>query len=151
MDLHIPVLSLPCPPSSCCHFYIHSRRHHLRHSSRFPELSCWSCSVGQLGDLQLRICGIRDWICLWGPDIMTGVRRHLLKCKTGLPCFDGVIPSFHFSADFSSNCAGQAKGHRETSHSLSGMPLMACQSLHLWLARCFISWDSCVPTYWCQL
>lgn len=31
-DLHIPVLSLPCPPSSCCHFYIHSRTHHLHHS-----------------------------------------------------------------------------------------------------------------------
>ena len=49
---------------------------------------------------KLRICGICDWICLWGPEVMTGVRRHLLECWTGLPCFGGVIPSFHFSADF---------------------------------------------------
>lgn len=44
------------------------------------------------------------WVCLWGPNVMTGVRWHLLD-------FDGVIPSFSFfQLDFLLNRSQQAKG-----------------------------------------
>lgn len=65
-----------------------------------------------------------------GPQVMTGLRWHLLKCSSGLPGLDGVIPSFHFFHWFSTNCSRQAKGHQEPPHSCCGMPLIACQSLH---------------------
>lgn len=112
-----------CPPSSCCHFYIHSHIHHLDHSYRLPEISCWSCSFSQLGDLQVRICGIWDWICLWGPEVKTGGRRHLLKCcQLGRLALMGLSPPFIFQLIF-------LKLHRASQKSTTNHRILALECL----------------------
>lgn len=89
-----------------------------------------------------------------GPQVMTGLRWHLLECSSGLPGLDGVIPSFHFFPliFYKLQRAGQWTPRTTTFllwNAFISLPISTL-CISSWQG-CFISRDSFVPTYWCQM